>query len=693
MSADEQARTPGREAWPTRRAPAPPTRGPEGAPQQGGQTGSDPAGSGFPGGQLGLPPGCSWWLLPLGLLLVNYLVVSLFFPAGGGPVEIPYTVFRQQVAAGNVTTVSTRADVIQGILAEPITVPHEVDGLFGPPMEEQLEVTRFSTTLPTFIGPGLEDLLLDAGVEINAETIEASRNPLLTLLFSFGPALLMIGLFIWLMRRTAASAGSGLGGALSMGRSRARRIDEGDVEVTFEDVAGIDEAEDELVEIVDFLKNPAKYTRLGGTAPKGVLLVGMPGTGKTLLAKAVAGEAGVPFFSMNASEFVEMIVGVGASRVRDLFKQAREAAPAIVFIDELDAIGRRRGQAVFSGGNSEQEQTLNQILTEMDGMSTEAGVIVLAATNMPEVLDPALLRAGRFDRRVTVQPPDRRGRKEILEVHTRDVPLADDVDLEKVAAITPGLVGADLRNLVNEAALLAARRGQDHVKHADFTDSLEKIILGPERKLLLRREDRERVAYHEAGHAILGLVVPGADPVTRVTITPRGQALGVTYQQPEDDRYNYSESYIRGRIVGALGGRAAEELVYGDRTTGAQNDLQQVTRMAYDMVTKWGMSESIGPVALAQESGQFLGGDPGLPRNKPYSEATAEAIDAAARRIIEECYDEALDLLKEHRHRLDNLAQALMERETLDEQEVLEVTGIERQVEHKDVRQVPPEGV
>ncbi len=671
-----------------------PGRRPHGTPEADPGAGRGPdGGGGPPTSPLGLPPGCSWWLLPLALLLLNYLVVSLFFPAAGAPTEIPYTLFREQVAAGNVRSVSTRADVIQGELSEPVTISRPVDGLFGPPEEQEVEVSRFSTTLPTFAGPGLEDLLLDAGVEINAETIEGPRNPLLTLLISFGPALLMIGLFVWLMRRMATGAGSGLGGALSMGRSRARRVEPGQVDVTFDDVAGIDEAENELVEIVDFLKNPAKYTRLGGTAPKGVLLVGLPGTGKTLLAKAVAGEAGVPFFSMNASEFVEMIVGVGASRVRDLFKQAREAAPAIVFIDELDAIGRRRGQAVFSGGNSEQEQTLNQILTEMDGMSTQEGVIVLAATNMPEVLDPALLRAGRFDRRVTVQPPDRRGRVAILQVHTRDVPLADDVDLEKVAAMTPGLVGADLRNLVNEAALLAARRERDRVAQEDFADSLEKIILGPERKLLLKREDRERVAYHEAGHAILGLVVPGADPVTRVTITPRGQSLGVTYQRPEDDRYNYSESYLRGRIVGALGGRAAEELVYGDRTTGAHNDLQQVTRMAYDMVTKWGMSDAIGPVALAPEGGQFLGGDGGLPRSKPYSEATAEAIDAAARRIIEECYQEALSLLTEHRERLDRLAAALIERESLDEKEVLAVTGIERQVEHKDVRELPPEGV
>lgn len=631
----------------------------------------------------------------VGLFVANYLIVSLFFPAGRGPVEVPYNLFREQVEAGNVVSVATRADVMQGVFDDPVPVVVPGSGrLFSGAEREQVDVTAFSTTLPSFLSPGLDDLLLANGVVINAETLEAPRSPLLTLLFSFGPALLMIGLFVWFTRRMArgaGGAGGGIGNMFGMGQSRAKRYDKQDDKVTFEDVAGIDEAEHELAEIVDFLKNPGKYTRLGGSAPKGVLLVGQPGTGKTLLAKAVAGEAGVPFFSMNASEFVEMIVGVGASRVRDLFKNAREAAPSIIFIDELDAIGRKRGQNIYGGGSSEQEQTLNQILTEMDGFSTEEGVIVLAATNMPEVLDPALLRAGRFDRRVTVQLPDKVGRKAILEVHTRKVPLGPDVDLTAVAAMTPGLVGADLRNLVNEAAILAARNGQDTITQANFADSLEKIILGPERKLLLKREDRERVAFHEAGHAILGLVVPGADPVSRVTITPRGQSLGVTYQRPEDDRYNYSESYLRGRIVGALGGRAAEEVVYGDRTTGAENDLQQVTRMAQGMVTRWGMSEAIGPVALAHEGGQYLGeAQTGV--SSGFSQATHERVDLATREIIEECYEEALRLLKEHRTELDKLAAALMEHESLDEREVLEATGIPSQVEHRDLPEVPPKG-
>jgi cell division protease FtsH len=445
--------------------------------------------------------------------------------------------------------------------------------------------------------------------------------------------------------------------------------------VTFQDVAGIDEAENELVEVVDFLRDPQKYTRLGGTAPKGVLLVGSPGTGKTLLARAVAGEAGVPFFSMSASEFVEMIVGVGASRVRDLFKQAREQAPAIIFIDELDSIGRARGNLSGFGGTSEHEQTLNQILTEMDGFSSREGIIVLAATNQPDVLDRALLRPGRFDRRVVVNPPDKTGREAILKVHTRPVPLAPEVSLTELAAATPGLTGADLRNLVNEAALLAARRDRQQVMHKDFLDALEKIVLGPERPLVLSRADRERIAYHEGGHAILGLVVPGADPVHRVTIVPRGQALGVTYQRPDADRYNYPEQYLRARIVGMLGGRAAEEVVYGTRTTGAENDIEQATNLARGMVTRWGMSDRLGMVQLAPAANRFLGGAPsGAPRE--ISEATAQVVDEEVRRIIAECHDQALGLLRVHRGALDALATALLERETLDEREILTVTGL-----------------
>jgi cell division protease FtsH len=388
----------------------------------------------------------------------------------------------------------------------------------------------------------------------------------------------------------------------------------------------------------------------------------------------VAGEAGVPFFSMSASEFVEMIVGVGAARMRDLFRQARENAPAIIFIDEIDAIGRARGP-VAVGGVGEQEQTLQQILTEMDGFSGREGVIVLAATNQPDVLDRALLRPGRFDRRVVVNLPDKTGREAILKVHVRKVPLAQDVNLAELAGMTPGLAGADLRNLVNEAALLAARRDQSEVCQKDFLDSLEKIVLGPERPLLLAREDRERIAYHEGGHTILGLVVSGADPVQRVSIVPRGQALGVTYQRPDSDRYNYPESYLRARIVGMLGGRAAEEIVYGSRTTGAESDIEQATNLAQSMVTRWGMSDALGTVQLAPRSNAYLGGTR-YAGEKSCSEATARLIDEEVQRIISECHDQAKSLLTRHRNALDRLAEALLAHETLDEKQILEVTAL-----------------
>jgi len=404
-----------------------------------------------------------------------------------------------------------------------------------------------------------------------------------------------------------------------------------------------------------------------------VLLIGAPGTGKTLLARAIAGQAGVPFFSLSASEFVEMIVGVGAARVRDLFRQAREAAPSIIFIDELDAIGRARGSGAALGGHDEREQTLNQILTEMDGFDPREGIIVLAATNRADVLDAALLRPGRFDRRVVVQLPDRVGRAAILEVHTRNVPLAPDVSLPRIAAETPGLVGADLRNLVNEAALLAARKGASAVRAEDFAEALQKITLGPVRHILLNPADRERTAYHEAGHALLALLVPGSDPVHRVSIVPRGMALGATYQLPVDDRTHYGEDYLRARITSTLGGRAAERLVYGVVTTGAENDLQQVTEIARRMVLRWGMSETLGPISFVARP------DEGLPpafQRQPYSEATAETIDAEVRRIVEECHRQAEGLLSEHRAELDALARALLEAESLDEHEIRKVTGL-----------------
>jgi cell division protease FtsH len=462
----------------------------------------------------------------------------------------------------------------------------------------------------------------------------------------------------------------------SFGRSRASRYQPSADRVTFKDVAGIDEAKAELSEVVDFLREPEKYRKLGARIPHGVLLSGQPGTGKTLLARAVAGEANVPFFSIAASEFVEAIVGVGASRVRDLFVQAKEAAPAIVFIDELDAIGRSRtsGVAGFSGGNDEREQTLNQILTEMDGFDSSTNVIVIGATNRPDVLDQALLRPGRFDRRVAVQPPDRSGREAILKVHTRGVPLGPDADLGRIAATTPGMVGADLANLVNEAALLAARRGHDRVSESDFTDALERIVLGAERQVMMSLEDRRRTAYHEGGHAIVGMLTEGADPVRKVSIIPRGLALGVTFAAPESDRWNYREPEILARIKVALGGRAAEEVVFGETSTGAESDIQQLTEIARQMVGRWGMSSVIGPIAVIPRDGT----GPFLPGVAEVSPDTQKLIDDEVRRIVDELHDEVVRLLRENRSKLDSLANALLEHETLDEEDAYAAAGVAR---------------
>ncbi len=622
----------------------------------------------------------SFWLTFLGLLLINYLVINWFFPSDPTFVTIPYTVFKEQVAAGNVAAITSRGEDIQGQFRAPVLATEGENGMVtldlapAEPAEGQTPYSEFATIKPALIpDPELINLLEQNNVIITAEQLEQARSPLWNLLLAFGPTLLLIAGFLWLNARAARSLG-GAGGALGLGRSRARRYDPAAVErVTFDDVAGIDEVENELVELVDFLKNPAKYEKLGAMIPRGVLLEGPPGTGKTLLARAVAGEAEVPFFSMSGSEFIEMVVGVGASRVRELFKEARAAAPAIIFIDEVDAIGRRRGGNEL-GGNDEREQTLNQILTEMDGFGVETRVVVLGATNRADVLDPALLRPGRFDRRVVVQPPDRNGRAEILKIHSRGVPLAADVDLQRIAATMPGATGAELRNLVNEASLGAARRGSAEVSMRDFSDAMEKLFLGAERRILMRPEDRERVAYHEGGHALLGLLQPESDPVRRVTIVPRAQALGVTLSMPDDDRYNYSEEYLRARIVTILGGRAAELVVYGNVTTGAENDLQQVTNLAQAMVMRFGMSAEVGQVQLLDSSrGNYLGG--GVTQ-RAYSEATAQAADRAVRKIADESYQKAIRLLTEQRARLDALAQALLAEETLDEARILQVTGL-----------------
>jgi cell division protease FtsH len=603
--------------------------------------------------------GPRFWLLLLGLLVLNW-VLSMLLVRPPERAEVPYTLFRAQVEAGNVTSVTGIEDAIDGQFKNPVRVP--VD-------DEQREVTRFSTRRPEFAAnDNLWELLTEHNVQVSAEP-PPGPSLLERLLLGFGPTLLLVGLFVLLARRASAGA-AGLGG---FGRSRARRYEpETGRRTTFADVAGIDEVEDEVAEIVDFLRNPDRYRRLGAVVPKGVLLAGPPGTGKTLLARAVAGEADVPFYFVSASEFIEFIVGVGASRVRDLFDTAKNNAPAIIFIDELDAIGRTRGGSLSVGGHDEREQTLNQILTEMDGFTGTEHVIVLAATNRPEILDPALLRPGRFDRRLTISPPDQAGRRQILEVHVHGVALADDVDLDAVASATPGMVGAELANLVNEAAILAARRNHTAVHQADFSDALERIVLGSERRILLSEAERRRTAYHEAGHALLGMLTPGADPVRKISIVPRGHALGVTFQSPDADRYSYSASYLRGRIAGALAGRAAEELVFGDVTTGAENDLEQATNVARQMVGRWGMSEKVGMMSVLPDPRReqpLLGGDGTSP-------ATRELVETEARRILDQGYDQALQTLRANRQRLDALVEALLAAETLDAADAYRAAGI-----------------
>ncbi|WP_354702485.1 ATP-dependent zinc metalloprotease FtsH [Paraconexibacter sp. AEG42_29] len=617
-------------------------------------------------------------LLLLALFALNFFLTTLL-PGGERPARISYApYFLNQVKAGNVKEISSRGETVSGKFKVAVDPP----GKRG-------ETTKFITEIPTFASNGstLSRLLEKYSVEVNAESPTRGRSLMSTLLISLLPTLLLIGAFVWLARRAAASAGGGLGA--QFGRSKAKRVEVGSTRTTFDDVAGIEEAKEELVEVVDFLRNPDKYKKLGAKIPRGVLLSGQPGTGKTLLARAMAGEAEVPFFSASASEFIEMIVGVGASRVRDLFDEAKKAAPAIIFIDELDAIGRARGGGGI-GGHDEREQTLNQVLTEMDGFDPSLGVIVLAATNRPEILDSALLRPGRFDRRVVVSSPDKVGRAQILAVHTRSVPIDTDVDLDAIASSTPGMVGADLANLVNEAALLAAKRGHERVRLADFTDGLEKVILGAERKVVMSAAERERTAYHEAGHALVGMLTEGADPVRKISIIPRGMALGVTLSAPEADRFNYDEAYLRGKILVALGGRVAEEVIYGTITSGAESDIQQLTRIARGMVVRWGMSEAIGPIAVEPSQGNGML----LPGSEQVSQATQELIDQEVRRIVDEAHHEVVELLTAHRDQLEGLTAALLKEETLDEVEAYLAAGVPRASRaEREAEQAPPTGV
>ena len=627
-----------------------------------------PDGRGMPDEHKPRPPHRlrGFWIFVIVLLALNWISVLAFQTSGQPRVKVPFSpYFLNQLEAGKVKSISSKADTIQGTFKTSVKYP--------PSDSKATATTLFSTQVPSFWNNNeLTTLLRSQGVEVNAKNPNPGTSILAEVLLGFGPTLLLVGLFVLLARR-ATRGGGGIGGIGNFGRSQARRVDPQKIMVTFDDVAGIDEAKAELSEIVDFLKTPERYERLGGRMPHGVLLFGPPGTGKTLLARAVAGEASAAFFSIAASEFIEAIVGVGAARVRDLFAKAKEAAPAIIFIDELDAIGRsRQGSAGITGANDEREQTLDQILTEMDGFESSEAVVVLGATNRPEILDPALLRPGRFDRRVAVQPPDRDGRVKILQVHTRSIPLADDVDLGALASSTPGMVGADLANLCNEAALLAARRGHEKVTMADFTESLEKILLGSPRGIVLSPEDRERTAYHESGHALVGMLTPDADPVRKISIIPRGQALGVTLSTPDADVVSYSREDLEAKINVALGGRVAEEVVYGKITTGAESDIQQLTQIARQMVGRWGMSDKVGPIAVLPADGS----SPFLPGVSETSPQTQYLVDEEVRRLVDEGHAEVTQLLTDHRDQLDTLAHALLAAETLDAPDAYAAAGV-----------------
>ena len=516
-------------------------------------------------------------------------------------------------------------------------------------------------------GEAVQKELLDQNIKVTY--VGTDQNGLLgSILVTWIPMLFLLVVFFFFMRQLQASGGK----AMSFGKARARLLSDSNNKVTFDDVAGIDEAKDDCEEIIAFLKDPKKFQRLGGRIPKGVLLMGSPGTGKTLLARAIAGEAGVPFFSISGSDFVEMFVGVGASRVRDLFEQGKKNAPCIIFIDEIDAVGRHRG-AGLGGGHDEREQTLNQLLVEMDGFESNEGVIIIAATNRPDVLDPAILRPGRFDRRINVPRPDLGGRVGILAVHTKKVPLNGDVDLEIIARGCPGFSGADLENLVNESALLAARLDKDEVAMADFEMAKDKVLMGTERRsMVINEEEKRRTAWHEAGHTVVGHMLPNHDPVHKVSIIPRGPALGVTMSLPKEDRLGYSKAWALDRIAMALGGRVAEEIALGEMTTGAADDFRQATRLAHSMVTEWGMSEKLGPLAYLQQEESFLPFMPG-PRRGEYSEATAREIDQEVHRIVTEQYTRVRKLVQENVDKLDSMAKALLERETLDADEILAV--------------------
>ncbi len=605
------------------------------------------------------PPQPKWWRIVLWIGLGWLLLFGLTTTQdvmSSQVATVPYSEFTRQVDEGNVQEIYARGQSIEGVLTEPASHP-----------ETGANYEQFTTERPVF---AQDDLLAELEAQdavVQATPVVQERGVLSNLLISLLPLALIVLFWVWLFRRQARAMGGAAGGMLGGGK-KVKPVEPEEVRATFDDVAGIDEVKAELNQVVTFLREPDRYTRLGATLPKGVLLEGPPGTGKTLIARATAGEADVPFFSASGSEFIEMIVGVGAQRVRQLFEEARKVAPSIIFIDEIDTIGRSRSGTQAVGSNTEQEQTLNQILTEMDGFSGAEGVVVIAATNRSDVLDSALTRAGRFDRKITVSPPDQVGREQILRVHTRGKPLGPDVDLEQIAKTTPGMTGADLAHLTNEAAIMAAERGDTHLSARDFAIALEKVQLGSERAVVMPEEERIRTAYHEAGHAVLGMVQPGADPVRKISIIPRGRALGVTLSTPESDRYGYDAEYLKGRIIGALGGMAAEQEIFGVITTGAESDLQTATGIARQMVGRWGMSPTVGPIQVYPQEGD--------PRQSGASDQLLATVDDEVRALIVQCYEKALSRIRQYRPQLDGIVAALLEHETLDERQSYEAAGI-----------------
>ncbi len=605
------------------------------------------------GDKLNLAPILLW----IGLFVLIAVFLAYYTEKNIRILNLTYSEFIKEIKKGNVQKVIVAEREIQGFLKVPIE-------------KKGIKYNEFKLALP-MEKPDILDFLVSKGVEVETKI----KNPFWDFLIGYLPwFLILFGIWFLFFRQIQA----GNARAFSFIKVRAKLLTDKKPEVTFNDVAGCDEAKEELKEVIEFLRNPQKFQKLGAKIPKGVLLVGPPGTGKTLLAKAVAGEAGVPFLSISGSDFVELFVGVGAARVRDLFEQARKNAPCIIFIDEIDAVGRLRG-AGLGGGHDEREQTLNQILVEMDGFDTKEGIIVMAATNRPDILDPALLRPGRFDRRIVIPIPDVKGREEILKIHAKNKPLADDVDLSVIAKGTPGFSGADLANLVNEAALLAARKGKDKIEMADFEEAKDKILMGVARKsMVLSEKERKQIAYHESGHAILSVLLPNADPIHKVTIIPRGKALGITQQLPEDDRHIYPKEYLIDQLTVLMGGRVAEKLVFGTISTGAANDIDTATQIARRMVGEWGMSEKVGPVAFGkQEEEVFLGRELGLKRG--VSEKTSEMIDEEVKRIVEEAERKAEELLRKNIESLHRLANALLEKEVLDAEEVKKIV----EKEHK----------